>query len=166
MEEQYFMYAVVLLPSKLWPLEVLPPYFSPQDPGDKLPLFHSQLTPADWDRYHQLLNWSNTIDAKDKILRLGNDLMNVAQARTLAPVQWLNKRILHYFTNSLKRTLKIKESSVLFFSSYYLTKWLNLDHANKSLEGRFFYHNVKNWARKKLKASKKPIHEIEVMVSF
>jgi hypothetical protein len=67
-------------------------------------------------------------------------------------------------TNTSKKAFKIKNSSVLFFFSLFLTKLFNSGHANNEWEGTSAYKNMETWARKSILASKKPINEIEIVV--
>jgi Ulp1 family protease len=125
------------------------PYRSAQDPFNVLPLFHSHVLPAVWDRYHQWLRSAVAMDVTHVLVHFGTNRVTIGDALTLALEEWLTDNILHFFTNSMKSTFKIKSSAVVFFSSYFLTLLFNKGHADKSLEDTFSYYNVKTWLSKK-----------------
>jgi hypothetical protein len=131
------MYPVVVLGRELPPWNGPSPYRSTQDPFHVLPFFHSNVLPAVWDRYHQWLRPAKAMDGTNVLVRFGSNEVTIADALSLAPGQWLTDNILHFFTNSMKRTFKIKSSAVVFFSFYFLTLLFNEGHAEESLEDAF-----------------------------
>jgi hypothetical protein len=93
------------------------PYSSSQDPSLVLPLFYLEVSPEDWDRYERWWRSAVGLDGSKVLVRFGTNQVLIQDAVTLRPAEWLTDNILHYFTHSVKRTFKIKNSVlvILFF---------------------------------------------------
>jgi hypothetical protein len=125
------------------------PYSSSQDPSLVLPLFYLEVSPEDWDWYERWWRSAVGLDGSKVLVRFGTNQVLIQDAVTLRPVEWLADNILHYFTHSVKRIFKIKNSVLVFLSSCFLTLLFNEGHSNPDLENKFCYKNVATWWSKK-----------------
>jgi hypothetical protein len=113
--EQEPVHPVVVSSTDLPPWSGPPPYRSVQDPFHVLPMFRLQVLPGDWDGYRWWLRLAARRDGSNVLVRFGTNVVTVEDCLSLAPGQWLRDNVLHYFTSTMKRTLKIKSSGLLFF---------------------------------------------------
>jgi hypothetical protein len=97
---------------------------------------------------------------------VGTNQVLIQDTVTLRPAEWLTDNILHYFTHSVKRIFKIKNSVLVFFSSYFLTLLFNEGHSNSDLENKFCYKNVATWWSKKRTRLKTLLQEVKTLVFF
>jgi Ulp1 family protease len=88
-------------------------------------------------------------DGNGVLVRFGTNVVTVENLLSLAPGQWLCDNMLHYFTNTMERTFKIKSPGLVFFSSYFLTLLFNEGHADANVENTFSYRNIETWLSKK-----------------
>jgi hypothetical protein len=126
-------------------------------------MFRLPLLPGDWDGYHRWLRLAARRDGSDVLVRFGTNVVTVEDCLLLATGQWLRDKILHYFTSTtMERTLKIKSSGLVFFSTF-LTLLLNGGHSNANVEDMFSYRNVQTWLSKKMKRSKTSLNGIKTL---
>jgi hypothetical protein len=142
------------------------PYSSSQDPSLVLPLFYLEVSPEDWDWYERWWRSAVGLGGSKVLVCFGTNQVQIQDAVTLRPAEWLADNILHYFTHSVKRVFKIKNSVFVFFSSYFLTLLLNEGHSNPDLENKFCYKNVATWWSKKRTGLKTPLQEVKTLVFF
>jgi hypothetical protein len=97
-----------------------------------LPLFYLEISLEGWDRYEWWWRSAVGLDGSKVLVCFGTKQVLIQDAVTLRPEEWLADNILHYFTHSAKRIFKIKNSILVFFSSYFLTLLFNKGHSNPS----------------------------------
>ena len=159
------IYPAVILPADLPPWNGPFPYHSTTDPRDRLPVFYSILTPADWTRYHRWIRFAERLSPLDVVAV--RETVTVHDALTLRPGEWLNDRILHYFTDAwLNTPVDSHSSCVAFFPSFFITLLVNDGHMDPKLVGTFSHRNVKSWGPKRYQSLKKPINHINTLVFF
>ena len=108
------IYPAVILPAELPPGNGPFPYHSTTDPQDRLPVFYSILTPADWTRYHQWLRFAGRLSLVDVVAE--RESVCVEDALSLSPGTWLTDPILHFFTDAwLHMPVESHAPSVAFF---------------------------------------------------
>ena len=159
------IYPAVILPAELPPGNGPFPYHSTTDPQDRLPVFYSILTPADWTRYHQWLRFAGRLSLVDVVAE--RESVCVEDALSLSPGTWLTDPILHFFTDAwLHMPVDSHAPCVAFFPSFFISLLLNDFHMDPKLEGTFSHQNVKTWGAKKYQSLKKPINHIDTLVFF
>lgn len=90
----------------------------------------------------------------DVVAITGNDSVQRSSIQTLQPGQWLGDEVITYFYLMLsKRDEDLCEQDASrkrshFFKSFFMTKLLNVGHADPAMEGQYEYRNVKRWSKK------------------
>jgi Ulp1 family protease len=158
-------YPDVVLAKKSPPWDGPFPYSSSQDPSLVLPLFYLEVSPEDWDRYERWWRSAVGLDGSKVLVRFGTNQVLIQDAVTLRPAEWLADNILHYFTHSVERIFKIKNSVLVFFSSYFLTLLFNEGHSNPDLEISSAT-NVATWWSEKRTRLKTSLQEVKTLVFF
>jgi Ulp1 family protease len=163
-QESTYPYVVLATESPPWDGPF--PYSSSQVPSLVLPLFYLEVSPEDWDRYERWWHSAVGLDGSKVLVRFGTNQVLIQDALTLRPAEWLTDNILHYFTHSVKRIFKIKNSVLVFLSSYFLALLFNKGHSNPDLENKFCYKNVATWWSKKRTRLKTSLEEVKTLVFF
>ena len=113
------------------------------------------LTPEETQRVHAIL-YGRTGQATDIIAQVESDSVQRESFQRLAPGQWLNDEVLHFFLTVLSRRDQAlceaaaadgeKRRRCHFFKSFFFSKLLQVGHATK--EGQYDYKQVKRWSKK------------------
>jgi sentrin-specific protease 1 len=88
------------------------------------------------------------------VAQAGVDSVQRESFQRLAPAQWLNDEVIHYFyvmlANRDEELCKAdpNRKRCHFFKSFFITKLLDEEHSNPSLRGKYNYNNVKRWSKK------------------
>ncbi|KAL7564634.1 hypothetical protein ACA910_009323 [Epithemia clementina (nom. ined.)] len=88
------------------------------------------------------------------IAQVEADSVQRGSFQRLAPGQWLNDEVLHFFLTVLGRrdeelcAQDPKRKRSHFFKSFFMSKLLNEGNKNRAIDGKYEYKNVKRWSKK------------------